>query len=235
MLKVLKVILPALLIATLGLSACQTAPKPEPIQTASNSTAGSDSSNKEEESEAAPGLETVTLAFAGPDGKDAFKVIHSKAGGSIINGEGQLQFTFSEAKHKGKKTVSIQDALGKEQGFIKVSKSDAIKVEDADHKMLYKLKTDEETQHFKLKDADGKLIYKFRKEEYGMKISAGEDDQEVATVRIKDKNAILAESDGSVLLKTKSELPAEVLACFSMKKIKASYQYALAYALMFMR
>ncbi|MBX9720504.1 MAG: hypothetical protein K2X81_03825 [Candidatus Obscuribacterales bacterium] len=240
------------IIMTLGvLSACSSS-APEQVkpantdeqskaikQTTNNNSADTSSSSKttsteQEASSQVASVEDISVDFKLDNGSPAFKFLHSKENGELLDANGKVMMTFSENQGKDR-VVRVQDNSNNVVCYVKIAKgNDHIKIEDSSNHLLYKLNMESDGD-YKLKDAAGTTVYKLKEESYGFKIKAGDDSEGLYKIKQKDGKNSLKNAEGKTVLYSKSEMPKVILACFGMDKLPKNLQYALAYSLLFMR
>lgn len=224
------------------LSACHSPPayehKEETPATRSSSPQGEQASSISSSTQSTPANTTNTssnkaVEFKNGDGQKAFFLTHADKTGNVCGADGNYLFTFMEKVHEGKILLREQNKEGKFVTYVSMPSADHLKIEDEAHKELYKLKMDDE--HIKLKDAQGNTVYKLKHEDYGIKIEDGDTKNVLYKVKTKEGKISLKTEDGKIVLSSDASMAPEVIACFGMDKLTKDQQYALAYALMFLR
>lgn len=175
-----------------------------------------------------------SVTFKNGDHEMAFKMVHNKDGGAIIDGAGKVKFSFVEDhKEKTRRMIRVKDGKGTVVGVVSVIGVDLIELADAKNYKDYALKFDGE-RVFKLKDAENNVLYKIKDESYGVKVETA-DGTVAGKVKVKQEKVSLKNASNEVILSTRSEVPASALACFAMDKLGEKEKYSLAYSLMFLR
>ena len=223
------------------LSACHSPPAYEhkeeapPTATSSSqksSTSTSSSAGSSEQSNTATSA-SGNVEFKSGEGQKAFYLTHGEKGGNVAGPDGNYLLSFTEKIHHEKKVVAVQGTDGKFVAYVSIPAADHLKIEDQNHKELYKLKMDDD--HSKLKDSSGNTIYKLRNEDYGIKIEDGDTKNVLCKVKSKEGKISLRSQDDKTVLYSDVSMPPLVMACFGMDKLSKDQQYALAYTLMFLR
>ncbi len=175
-----------------------------------------------------------SVTFKNAEHAIAFKMMHNKDGGAIIDDTGKVKFSFVEDhKEKARRLIRVKDGKGAVIGVVSVVGVDLIELADANKYKQYALKFDGE-RVFKLKDAENNVLYKIKDESYGVKIETA-DGTVAGKVKVKEEKVTLKNASNELVLSTRSEVPAPALACFAMDKLGEKEKYSLAYSLMFLR
>lgn len=239
-------IIPGLLALSLCLlTACQTtkvmttssdSQQPSKTETSTDTSASTTESEADLDLKkpAAP-LGDAILEFKSEDGKPAFMLIRKDEKGSVTDSSGKLLLQIKEKQSGKEKFIKVEDASGKVVSYVRMPGLNSIKVEDGNHNLVYKLRFEKDL-HYKLKDADDNVLYKIKEQPYGLKLEEGPDNTPIFKVKVKEGKVSLKAVEGDkTVLYAKSDIPPSVLACFAMNKLSKEQQYALAYALMFLR